>query len=76
MTQTDRLIAHLTQGRTITPLEAWLELGIYRLSGRIYDAKRMGLRITKQMISVKNRFGEAAQVAEYKLEEEQLCLNV
>ena len=66
-TQNMRLFDYLSTGRTITPLEAWTELGIYRLSARIYDLRNAGHDITSRITGVYNRFGEVFMVAEYQL---------
>lgn len=67
MNQTYLLLARLERG-PITPMEALSELGIYRLGARIWDLKNLGHKITKQMIRVINRRGEACHVARYTLE--------
>ena len=66
-TQTSRLIKYLEANGTINPLQAWQELGIYRLGARIFDAKKLGYNIQSGRVSVKNKFGESCLVAEYKL---------
>ena len=64
-TQIDRLNHYLHSGKTINPLSAWLELGIYRLSARVFDLRDRGVNIKTRMVSVKNRWGEEVVVAEY-----------
>lgn len=66
MSQCERLLARLKRG-PITPLEAWSELGIYRLGARVYDLKEQGHEITKELVSVTNRMGEECRVAQYTL---------
>ena len=66
-TQTQRLIQYLEANETINPLQAWLELGIYRLGARIFDAKKLGYNIQSSRVNVKNQFGESCLVAEYRL---------
>ena len=66
-TQTSRLIKYLEANGTINPLQAWQELGIYRLGARIFDAKKLGYNIQSGRVSVKNQFGESCLVAEYRL---------
>lgn len=68
MTQNERLLMHLKQHGTIQPMEAWSDLGIYRLGARIYDLRDQGYAITRKMVNVVNRFGEECRVAEYQLE--------
>ena len=49
-------------------MQAWQELGIYRLSARIYDLRHTnGMNIVKRMKSVTNRFGESCRVACYEI---------
>ena len=67
MSQLDRVLSHLKSKRTIQPLEAWRDLGIYRLSAIIYDLRQEGHKITTKRIEVVNRFGEVAFIAEYSL---------
>ena len=66
-TQTTRLREYLIYKGSIQPLEAWTELGIYRLSARINDLKKQGYEITSGRTEVRNRYGEKLNVAEYKL---------
>lgn len=67
-TQCDRLLSYLETHTAITPMDAWNDLGIYRLGARVWDLKhKRGLNITKQMVSVPNRFGETCKVAQYRL---------
>lgn len=68
MTQCERLKNYLQSYNSITPLEAWSELGIYRLGARIFDLKREGLNIRSGMVGVMNKFGEKCNVAKYTLE--------
>lgn len=70
MKQTERLLAHLKRHGTINPLESWRELGIYRLASRICDLRNEGHEIRKDMVSVRNQFGEDVRFAEYELIEE------
>ncbi len=62
-TQTQRILAHLKAGRTITPLEAMNEYGCFRLSARIYDLKQEGYRIDAERVDT----GDGAKVASYTL---------
>ena len=69
-TQKVRLARWLDQGRPITPLEAWPQLGIARLAARILELKQDGYNIGRELIAVKNQFGEKVEVAQYKLKKE------
>lgn len=70
MSQCDRLLSRLKRG-PITPMEAWSELGIYRLGARVFDLKAQGHEIVRELVAVNNRFGEECRVARYKLEAEE-----
>lgn len=69
MTQCDRVLKYMQDFGTITPLQALGDLGVMRLGARIWDLRRDGHRITRRMVSGKNRYGEIVSFAEYKLEE-------
>ena len=66
MSQCERLLDRLKRG-PITPMEAWSELGIYRLGARVFDLKASGHDIDRELVPVSNRFGEECRVAQYRL---------
>jgi hypothetical protein len=74
MAQMERVLSHLKTKGTIQPLEAWRDLGIYRLSAVIFDLRQEGHKIDTKRIEMVNRFGEPALIAEYSLEVEK-CEN-
>ena len=61
MSQCARLLDRLERC-PITPMEAWNELGVYRLAARVSDLKEAGHDIAKETVSVANRFGEEATI--------------
>lgn len=65
--QCARLLARLERG-PINPMQALVELGIFRLAARINDLRKMGYRIAREMVTVLNRYGESCRVAQYRLE--------
>lgn len=65
--QNERLLQHLEHSGPIDPLQAWNQLGIYRLGARVFDLKEFGHNIVRSMIEVNNRFGEKCRVALYSL---------
>lgn len=67
MTQTDRVLDYLKQFGSITALEALRDLGIMHLSSRITELRQRGCPVERDMIEVKNRFGEKTRVARYKV---------
>ena len=77
-TQNERLLAYLLTHRSIDPLEALKELGIYRLGARVWDLKNRGHEILNVECKVQNRWGETCRVACYTLKqkEKQLAMNL
>lgn len=70
MTQIERVIKHLKEYGSITPLEAIREYGITRLGARIWDLRDFGYDIETQTETSKNRFGEKISYAKYVLKGE------
>ena len=68
MTQTERIIRHLRDHGSITAMEAMMEYGIMRLASRISDLKKSGVSIEREMVSGKNRYGEATSYARYSID--------
>lgn len=66
MNQCERLLSRLEKG-PINPIQAWAELGIYRLGARVFDLKQAGYNIKRNIVKVSNRFGEPCSVAQYRL---------
>lgn len=69
MTQTDRILRHLREHGSITPLEALREYGCMRLGARIWDLKRQGYKISSRIETARNKHGERVQYARYTIEE-------
>jgi hypothetical protein len=67
MYQYERLHAYLKQNGSITPLAAWTELGIYRLSDSVLKLRKRGVSIKTAHVEVKNQFEESCHVAKYIL---------
>ena len=53
---------------SITQLEALRDLGCFRLASRINELKNKGYSIRREMITVKNRYGEDVKIARYRFE--------
>jgi hypothetical protein len=63
--QQQRLLQYLKQQVTITPMQAWTMLGIYRLADTVYKLRGKGFVIDTDRIDVTNQFGEDCNVARY-----------
>lgn len=64
-TQPERLLNYLIENKSIDPLKAWRELGIYRLSASVLRLRKEGYNITTERMHVVNQFGEKCKVANY-----------
>lgn len=70
VTQRDRVLKYVQDFGSISSYEAFRELGITRLSARIFELKERGYQFKKKTIQTKNRYGEATHYVEYRLVEE------
>lgn len=68
-TQCKRLIQYLKEYKSITQLDALRELGIMRLASRMTELKKNGIPFKKEMVTVKNRYGEPVSFAKYTMGE-------
>ena len=70
MTQGQRIIDYLKHNRTITPFEAFSELGITKLSTRIGELERETFfTFNRERVKSKNRYGEEVSFMRYSLKE-------
>ena len=67
MTQGERIIKYLEEFGSISPLEAFKDLGITKLATRISELKREGVQFEQEYESNKNRFGETVHYMRYRL---------
>ena len=66
-TQYEKILKYFKHHKTITPMEAFLHLGITKLATRISEMKRAGYLFAQNMIEVENRDGAKVKVMQYKL---------
>ena len=67
LNQKEKVMRHLNNYGSITPLDAFRDYGIMRLAAVIFNLKEDGNDIDSEMISSSNRFGEKVSFSEYKL---------
>tara|TARA_R110001606_G_scaffold392389_1_gene561266 strand:+ start:215 stop:445 length:231 start_codon:yes stop_codon:yes gene_type:complete len=67
LNQKEKVIRHLNEYGTITPLDAFRDYGMMRLAAVIFNLKEDGYDIDSAMVSASNRFGEKVNFSEYKL---------
>ena len=70
VTQCDRILRHLKDYGSITPMEAMNEYGIMRLAARINDLRAQGIEIASEVKTGKNRYGEDTHFSVYRLKKE------
>ena len=70
MTQHDRIIEYINEFGSISPLEAFRDLGITKLATRISEMRASGMSFDKELISTKNRFGETCHYMRYSFPSE------
>jgi hypothetical protein len=65
-TQAERILTYIDEHGSITPLDAFRDLGITRLAARIHDLRRDGFSICGEMVEDENRFGEKVRFMSYR----------
>jgi hypothetical protein len=72
MTQHERILDYMREFGSITPIEAFRDLGITKLATRVGELKRLGFTINQEAIHTKNRYGEKTSYMSYSLQEEEI----
>lgn len=67
MTQTERILRHLTEYGSITSMEAMADYGIMRLASRVNDLRKAGTPIITECVEGVNRYGEKTRYARYRM---------
>ena len=62
-----RVFDYMVEFGSITTLQAFVDLGESRLSAMIFELKKKGVLITDERKTVKNRWGEARSIKEYRI---------
>ena len=65
MTQREEILKYIEEFGSITPMEAYSELGITKLATRISEMRRDGMAFKIETVSVKNRYGKTVSYAKY-----------
>lgn len=69
MTQKEAIIKYITDFGSITPLQAYSDLGITKLATRISEMRKKGMKFNIEMVSTKNRYGKTVNYAKYSFVE-------
>ena len=65
--QAQQLLAYFKRGKSINPMTALRDLGIFRLGARVYDLRASGHRIDREWLAVTDWFGREKREAQYRL---------
>jgi hypothetical protein len=69
MTQKEQILDYLKRFETITPMQAFGDLGITKLATRISEMRRDGIEFKIETVKSKNRLGKPTHYARYSLKE-------
>ena len=64
------MLDYIKKFGSITTLEAFRDLGVTRLSARIFELRDKGLNIDSTNVTSKNRYGENCTYAKYFIRKE------
>lgn len=67
MTQRDAILDYINEFGSITPMEAFADLGITKLATRISEMRKDGMHFNIEMVKRKNRYGKTVHYAKYTL---------
>ena len=67
MSQQKRILNYLEQGKTLTRLNSWDELGILEAPARISELRAAGHQIHTDMVAISNKYGEKVRIAKWSL---------
>ena len=65
MNQRERIIDYLDKFGSITPMEAFSDLGITKLATRISEMRAEGIEFNQELQKGKNRYGEVTHYMKY-----------
>lgn len=65
MTQREAILQYIDEFGSITPMEAFHDLGITKLATRISEMRKDGMKFKIETVSVKNRYGKSVSYAKY-----------
>ena len=65
MTQREAIIKYISEFGSITPLQAFADLGITKLATRISEMRKDGMQFRIETIKSKNRYGNVTHYAKY-----------
>lgn len=70
MNQCEKIVFYIQMFGSISSMEAFQDLGITRLSARIYELRNEGYQFDEKFETAKNRFGESVTFKRYRFQKE------
>lgn len=70
ITQEQRVVEYINEFGSITSLEAFRDLGVTRLSAKIYNLRKRGYIVVNHDEKCKNRYGDVVHYVRYSLKSE------
>ncbi len=70
MTQRDAILNYINEFGSITPMEAFSDLGITKLATRISEMRKDGIEFKIETVKRNNRYGKPVYYAKYSFAEE------
>ena len=67
MNQSERIIKYIEEFGSISPMEAFNDLGINKLATRISEMSSKGIQFERKFVKAKNRYGEPVYYMRYSL---------
>lgn len=72
MTQYERILDYIRTYGSITPMEAFRDLGCTKLATRISEMKRNGIEFKQEYTKGTNRFGETVYYMTYRFKNDKV----
>ena len=68
LTQHGQILDYLGRTEWITPMDAFVNLGITKLATRVSEMKKTGRKFRSEFVEVDNRYGKTVRVKRYALD--------
>ncbi len=74
MTQREAIIKYITDFGSITPMQAYGDLGITKLATRVSEMRKDGMEFKIETIKGTNRYGKPTRFARYSFTKEDIAV--
>ena len=69
MTQREQILEYIKAFGSITPMQAFSDLGVTKLATRISEMRKKGMEFKIEQVTGKNRYGKSVRYAWYSFPE-------